>query len=550
MTHRTANPAASRGLQAILISVIWLGAVFLVTDTSLADHEVDPERETTLTLEIEEKRWWLVRWEDDQVDCEVYSDQDGLPTRQELWHYCGDELFEAWMQTPPCLVGGEGNDPSTCKGYYLHLVGSRTVEREVVVELPTPKVWISLIGCEPVQLSHRCLAPPSLFFSAEEPLPNERISAIHVEIEGERLTCEAAKCEISLRDYLGDRVEVEFWAESTFGDESEHYLAIVRTILLESELETHQNLWQVDVLSDRWMGRPLAACSASWEAFPPVGEAPEWLSSPTSVLDLATDEPMELLAGRLLSWGLVDASACPFGGLLLDGTASRCGIEHSREAVGEWQNRFDRRIYDVAQEAEVPARVIKRLFAQETQFWPGGFPNLQEYGLGAMVPEGGDVLLLWNISFYDDFCPLVLSGEACEARYHELDAASQQLLRGALALQADVSCPSCPGRVDLNKAEQSVDLFAKILLAGCDQVGQLVFSSARLSPGMVVSYEDLWRFVLANYQSGPGCLSKSLDRIQKAGLPLNWLNLRADLADSQGCSTAVRYVEAISGRDG
>lgn len=547
MTHRTKYSAHSRYLQAIVVSVIWLGAVFLVTDTSLADHEVDPERETTLTLEIEEKRWWLVRWEDDQVDCEVYSDQDGLPTRQELWHYCGDDLLEEWIQTPSCLAEAEGNDTSSCHGYYLHLVGSRTVEREVVVQLPPPEVWISLIGCEPAQWSHRCLSPPSLFFRAEEPLPDERISAIHVEIDGKSFGCEAAECDISLKDYPGDRVEIEFWAESTFGDESEHYSALVRALQLESEVPSTQDQWQVDVISDRWEGAPLAACSVSWEAFPPIVETPGWLSTLDSALDLATDMPMELLAGRLLSWGLVDASACPLGGLLLDGTASQCGIEHSRQAVGEWQNRFDQRIFDVAQETGVPAKVIKGLFAQETQFWPGIFPNLEEYGLGGMVPEGGDALLLWNVSFYKDFCPLVLSGETCQTRYHELDDTNQQLLRGALALQADVSCQKCANGIDLAKAERSVDLFAKILASGCDQVAQVLRLVSGQSPGTITSYQDLWRFVLVNYNAGPGCLSESLRRVRKAGLPLGWPNLRADLNESGVCSTAVPYVDSIAG---
>jgi hypothetical protein len=53
----------------------------------------------------------------------------------------------------------------------------------------------------------------------------------------------------------------------------------------------------------------------------------------------------------------------------------------------------------------------------------------------------------------------------------------------------------------------SVPLFANTLLANCEQIGQIVFTATGELAGDVSSYEDLWRFTVANYHAGPGCVS-------------------------------------------
>ncbi len=142
----------------------------------------------------------------------------------------------------------------------------------------------------------------------------------------------------------------------------------------------------------------------------------------------------------------MDASSCVTGGMLANGYADACGLERARPAVLEWQNQFDARILDVSQETSVPAQLLKNLFAQESQFWPGVFRVPLEFGLGQITDNGADAILLWNGSFYDEFCPLVLAEDACAEGYLKLKPADQALLRGALAIEAKADCRGMSGR--------------------------------------------------------------------------------------------------------
>ncbi|NTV75472.1 MAG: hypothetical protein HGA66_14880, partial [Holophaga sp.] len=47
------------------------------------------------------------------------------------------------------------------------------------------------------------------------------------------------------------------------------------------------------------------------------------------------------LAANLILQGVVEASACPDGGIVPDGGANACGQEAARDAVAQWQNQFD-----------------------------------------------------------------------------------------------------------------------------------------------------------------------------------------------------------------
>ena len=122
---------------------------------------------------------------------------------------------------------------------------------------------------------------------------------------------------------------------------------------------------------------------------------------------MGTDIPYNYLAAQLIKQGAVDASSCPNGGLLPDGTASQCGMEVARPQVTAWQNQFDEIILNVAKDTGVPAHLLKNLFAIESQFWPGA-SNKTDIGLGQLTPEGADTTLLWNPPFFHQFCPLVM----------------------------------------------------------------------------------------------------------------------------------------------
>jgi hypothetical protein len=548
---KQANPffqKIAKSLQPIshvILFGILIASISVIVFPRDVQADEDPDRTIVTQEEVLEHIWWLAQWSDNQTLCEVTVDHEGLPWRLEIFQDCGEEIFEQWQDTTPCALP-EGGDTSACQGLYLHYVGSQVTEREVVIELPDPVVWISLRGCESTSHTNICIGQPTIELKAEEPLLYEHITAIHEQSNAGSTSCPSDYCLVPLTEEYEDGVEIEFWAESSYGDESEHYTALVRAVRVNEDPAAENSTWQVDVLSSQWVGNPSLSCSLTWGAFPMVGDLPEWLSTPGEIEGLASSEPLELLAGRLLRWGLVKAEGCPFGGLLPNGTASVCGVEATRGFVDAWQDRFDARILEIAGSTDVPARLIKNLFAQESQFWPGAFPNVQEFGLGGLHEHGGDTLLLWNRAFYDDFCPLVLSPETCSYNYPELNEAHQGLLRGALTIAANVNCPTCPGGIDLAKAELSVDLFATILRANCDQVGQTVRYISGERPGAVSSYEDLWRFVLVNYNAGPGCLATALDATRRERDPFDWAHVSAQLSDLEACDGSVEYVENIA----
>ncbi len=529
---------------AVIWALLLVFAATVATPQRVAADE--PGRETTLLVSYTLSEWWLLRWESNQIVCAIVVEHDGYPTAQEIYKACGSQIYNEWQATPPCyaLADGKG-DVASCSGLYLHLVSTTPKKKEIKVELPLPKVWIELVGCDPVPPEHYCAKLPSLHFSGEEPLPNERIIAINGVYNDIPFSCEGDSCSIPLRATPPEGTTLEFWADSSFGDSSKVFTALVRVVDSGVAFAAGQSGYYVDVISSQWSGKPIPTCTQTWEAFPPVGQLPTWLSTPSSEVLLASDGPYYYLAGRLISQGVVDASTCPTGGLLANGYADACGMEVARPLVAQWQNQFDVRILEVAEKTGVPAAILKRLFAQESQFWPGMFRVPYEYGLGQITDQGADAVLFWDKDFYEQFCPLVLAEETCARGYMHLKANEQALLRGAYAAQARADCAACPAGIDLLNVQYSVDLFAQTLQASCNQVAQIVFNATGEMPGKVSNFEDLWRFTVANYHAGAGCLSYAIHTAWEANRSrLLWDEVAARFTPA--CQGVVPYVAEIS----
>lgn len=531
------------GLKIALLLLPMLVAAAWVSQFALAEED---GRQTVIVVPYTEYKWWLLRWTDNQILCEFATDHEGLPTGEELLQSCGAEIYEQWISTPPCtkIIKG-GQDTKACSGLYLYLVSSTPKEREVIVELPSPVVWIDLEGCDPIGPDNLCGTMPSLVLIGEEPLPNEEITSIQGMYADQSFLCESGRCALPLRSTPPDGVTVEFWGNSSYGDSSEVYTAYVRVIESGVSSTPGGGGWYVDVISTQWIGGSTAVCTDTWEAFPPIGGLPTWLSTPEHTELLASDEPYFYLAGRLIVQGVVDATGCPSGGLLANGYADACGLETARPLIEAWQNQFDNGLIEVAEETGIPAQLLKNLFAQESQFWPGEFRVRWEYGLGQLTDNGADTILLWNQAFYKQFCPLVLAESTCEEGYLGLKPEEQKILRGALALQVNADCLECPTGVDLKNTYFSMPLFANILRSNCDQIAQIIHNATGERAGAVSDYEDLWRFTIANYHAGPGCISFGIHMAWNSGAGvLTWENVSANLTES--CQGVIPYVDKIT----
>jgi hypothetical protein len=303
----------------------------------------------------------------------------------------------------------------------------------------------------------------------------------------------------------------------------------------------------VDVLSSQFQGEPVASCSDVWQTFPDIGGPPTWLTSPETVEELRSEVSYYYLAGALITYGIVDAGSCLDGGLQAPNIASACGVEAARPELMVWQNRFDEDIMQASQDTGIPARLLKNVFSRESQIWPGIFRTYKETGLGQLTENGADTVLLWNPSFFHQFCPLILSQPYCDLGYGNLSRDYPELrsmLRGALVRKVDASCPDCPFSIDISQAGYSVRVFAEGLIANCEQAGRIITNLTDFAPGRVATYEDLWRFTLINYNAGPGCLSRSMQVVWARNLPLNWENVTANLEPA--CQLSIGYVEDIS----
>jgi hypothetical protein len=521
----------------ILVSVFVWGSTSASADS--------PTRQTTITISYTDYEWWLINWSDNNIICQLNIDHEGLPDNDDVYENCGIDVYKLWLSTPPCQVLTKGSkNTSVCSGVYLFLISNKPKEKEVIIDLPVATASITLDGCQLVPPENRCPNLPNLLITGEEPLPNETITSIEGNYEELAFSCPGSSCLIPLKATSMDGANIEFWAVSSFGDTSEHYTAKVRVVDTGVSSSPDSAGWFVDVLSPQWKGGTLASCSEVWDAFPPVGGPPAWLSTPDNNALIASDQAYYYLAGRLIAQGLVSAENCPGGGLLPNGYADACGLENARPFVEEWQNQFDQRIIETAKETDIPAQLLKNLFAQESQFWPGIFKVPYEFGLGQITDNGADAILLWDDDFFNQFCPLILLQDACDQGYLHLEAHDQAILRGALALQAKSDCSECPTGIDLTNVDFSLALFANSIKANCEQVAQIVYNATREMPGSVSTYEDLWRMTVANYHAGPGCISYAVYMAWSKTGNLTWDEVSAELPDP--CNGVIPYVEKIT----
>ncbi len=94
--------------------------------------------------------------------------------------------------------------------------------------------------------------------------------------------------------------------------------------------------------------------------------------------------------------------------------------------------------------------------------------------------------------------------------------------------QADASCADCQYGIDLDKAKESVALFARLMKANCQQVDFILNQAvppdadadaatataavATIAAGGntdSTSYDDLWRFTFLSYHSGLSCFQQA-----------------------------------------
>ena len=497
-------------------------------------------REETVTETL--YTWWLVPWSSpQQVACVLRINHPENPTPDDIYRFCGWDLYEAWRTTPACQAALQGEDVTSCRGYYLHFVGQKTATHTVIRVYPPPQVHLSLGNCVPDLPHFHCPETVTVHITADEPLPDAHITAIQVYVPGRSaMRCPGEGCDVSLEARSTPWVYHLSAVAVSSAPQSNHAVAATLRLTPAADGGTI-----VDVLSDAWDDEGADMCAQAWQAMPPVKNLPAWARTPASAKALATDEPYVYLAGRLIAHRVVDASDCPSRGLQPNGVATACGLAKARAAVTAWQNRFDPQIWEAARRVGVPAVLFKRLLARESQFWPGHYPKTYEVGFGQLSPQGMDTLLMWDPALFLNMCRTMLGAWKCTHGYDGLALPQRNFLYGSLWVQADLTCNDCPFGVDMHRVPASLTLFARLLRANCRQTGQTVLNLTGRQAGNAAAYTDLWRFTLAEYNS-PDCLYEALKRtIKEQGVYhlLDWPHVREHFPP--GCEATRHYVEDI-----
>ena len=500
--------------------------VLLVTVQSLLNISgvVYAEEEKRIVEESHEtmaNHWQLSWWSDGAAACDIYVAHEKQPTDKEILDNCGYEVYLNWTTTPPCQAAADGGNLSFCRGMFIGYQGKDRHMVKEKVELPQATIRVETVNCDPWGW---CGDRAVMNFIGEEPLEDHRITSVYVRIGSSVKSCDQASCELRMPVTDENGVWVEYWAASDFGDESEH-----ATFLLRNVPDENQNdLYRLDVLGADWDAEAPAG-AALWNVLPAL-DHPEAaaLEQPLSAGYLTTTNRYLYLAGHLIQSGVVDGSSCTGYGLLDNRTANPCGEKLAAEKVLAWQNQYDQQIYEAAIKYNVPARVLKGIIAQETQFWP--YPVAPyELGLGRITENGVDMLLTWNIINYLEVCLSVFSEDRCSAGYPSLYPAEQAMLRGMVL--------SAVG------TDQEMDLLAATLLASARQSNQMIKNTTGQPVSAVATYEEMWKLTVANYHGGSGCVGTAMQTAWDNGHTMTWDEISPNLLGD--CQGAAGYVESV-----
>jgi hypothetical protein len=510
-----------RGVLRVLLVSLALMLVLLAWP--LPGRAQDDPRTFRQQVQVQAAHWQLLRWSDGFVACNLYVAHAGQPTYEDVRYSCGVRVAQTWVTTPACFPAQYGGSSARCKGLMLRYLGSETRTETKIVQLP--KITMRLLvtgGCLPGQW---CDSRPGLKLVADEPVEGYEILRVNVRVVNAEKSFMGNSGEIRLPPTDENGEWLEYWAESDFGDQSERFQVRYRAY---SSVQAGRQLYRFDLLNDEWAAT-LPAGALLWQMFPPAStDLPKLFEQPLSAGYLATTNRYALLAGQLIRKGLVDATSCSDRGLLTNGAASACGERAAADAVLAWQNRYDSQIYAAGLKYNVPARVLKGVIAQESQFWPDS-PDPYERGLGYVTENGVSMLLLWNLDYYAQACLPIYGRAGCAAGYSAMREDRQIILRRAV--------------FDRIGTDAEIDLLAAMLYASASQTGQLVQNVTRADPTDATTYEDMWKMTVANYYAGSGCLGNALRASLSEKYPLKWEMLASHLEGA--CVIADDYVHRV-----
>jgi hypothetical protein len=508
----------------VFLTLVWRAFYFSAAFLMLATNGIkaaDDPRIVEKKYTIQAHHWQLANWDDGSPVCDLFVQHTQVPSYEEVIDFCGYSLLLEWLSTPPCIEATNGKPGKDCDGLLQRYIGKTTYSFKKEVEIPRIQTRVETVNCIPGEW---CESNPIVRVTAIEPLPDYRILKVHVRVGGREKIYDGSDGQIPL-PLTGQQGDwLEYWAESDYGDQSDHAIIKFRN----NQPDSRPNFHHFDLLGSEWETFA-ASGSRLWGIFPPIDTPlPKALEQPLTAQYLFTTNRYIYLASQLIKSGHVDASDCPNSGLYSDGSANPCGERAAAEMVLGWQNRYNEAIFRSAVKHKLPARVLKGILAQETQFWPTS-ENPYELGLGKMTNNGADMLLMWNLDYYLSICTPIYTTVGCAAGYSNLSPAQQTILHRVIFDQ--VGTPD------------EIDMLAATLVASAAQVNQLIRNTAQKEPSEVTNYEDMWKFTIANYHIGSGCVGVGMENIAESESNFSWDDLVINMVGD--CKNAKNYVNSV-----
>jgi len=470
---------------------------------------------------IQAKHWQLAQWGDGTLVCDIYIEHDQQPTYQEVYDFCGYNLYLEWVSTPPCKEAAKGGNGTSCDGLFHRYVGETTYTYKKEVALPEIKIKVTNVNCIPGEW---CETLPLVKVVAYEPLSDYRILKVYVRVGGRIKVYDGSDGQFSL-PLTGEQGDwLEYWAESEFGDQSEHIAIQYRSFQPDPGMQ----FYRFDLLGEDWAAYA-APGSLLWGIFPPadlVGY--KILDQPLSVKYLFTTNRYIYLASHLIQSGFVDASQCPNGGFYSDGSANPCGENASADQLLDWQNQYDENIFEAAKKYNIPARVLKGIISQESQFWPIS-DDPYELGLGKITENGADLLMMWHLEYYLSACTPIYNEMGCAAGFGNLNTEQQKILHRTV--------------LDKVGTPDEIDMLAAILYASAAQINQMVRNTIEGEPSETVDFVEMWKFTIGNYYIGSGCISVGMQNLAESGTKFTWTELVNHMVGD--CQNAKHYVDNV-----
>lgn len=462
----------------------------------------------------------------------VLSDNPAHPTMLIPSPVVTQQVFSEPVKSQGCdgcdvkvtCAGLPGSNSQTANVEVQRLVIPVTSEQPSQSSSGTSRIdfQVSAVNCQPWQW---CTDRPQLQFEAREHAMGFNVTRVTLQIGDREKSYDSSNALLTLPQTGEQGAWLEYWAISNHKEGQSPFFNFKYRFVRSS---TIPNCFRFEVLGAGWE-REAPSGSTLWNIFPPVeASIPDVLKQPPSALDLYSTNRYIYLSGHLIRSGQVNASGCPNGGLNANGAATPCGESAGEEKLFEWQNRYNEQIYTAALKYNIPARLLKGIMAQESQFWPSS-DNPYELGLGMFTEHGADMLLNWNLGYYVSNCIPMYGTDACASGYSRLDANAQLMMRRSV--------------IDKIGTDSEIDVLAAALYASAAQVDRMLYNVTRTEPSALTNYETMWMITTANYYAGSGCTGAALERINAGGLRLTWDQLVTQMDES--CQVASHYVQNI-----